>query len=383
MYFLQVLSNKPNIQSTLSNIVGAIRYKLLLVLILLSTQVVAANWWSISDADFASKYKDKAFSVTIADQSKVAWMLFARLNQQKIHKGRKFSTWELWPNNDNTFGVDAAKFKLKNKIRTRPYLQDPKFFRMLVHQQSLSVVPSAGGEEVTRNNLSYEYIINKGLQTKAGVWKLLKSKNPSVNFPVGSVEIKGDWAEGAIKGAYQVVDFEHDITYSLLGLHIMAKMGASPKDIFHSEESSWFWTTFEFKENPGLDNAQSLITYGDAISSTSANALLTEAGLGKTAFVNYRSNGTQINYADKENPIIILGSTKMEQFAASPKPKQNKPAAWTKWKSSCHTCHGTTSGHANKKQFYPFEVVTGKITDKKIDTYIPLDFVWSIAFHAK
>jgi len=342
------------------------------------------NWWSLSDKAFAEKFKQMAFSTDIGDQSTVAWMLFARVNKQKQHKGESFSEWELWPSNDDTFNPSTETFMLENKERKLPQLQTPKLLRTQLIKAHLSLPPDSGGEEVTRNALSYDYIFKRGLNTKAGVWKVLKSDNPKVDFPIGTVEIKADWSATAVDGAYQVTDETSQITYSLLGLHIMAKMAPLPDDPFHSEQTSWFWTTFEFKGNPGLVHAQSLITYKDELTESQANALLAEAGLANTMFKNYRSNGSQIRYSDQQNPNIILGNTLMEDFAGIP--DSSSPAVWTKWNSSCHTCHGTTSAfatNADTTKFYPFSVPIGKIKDSKIDAYTSLDFVWSIAFHAK
>jgi hypothetical protein len=349
-------------------------------LMLTSCRTTATNWWSISDKDFAEHYVEKAFSSNLADQSSVAWMLFLRVNQQKQSNGKVWSEWELWPSNDDTFNPIVEEFAPENKVRTRPDLQAPKLFRALLHAQ-LSVPPDSGGEEVTRNSLSYRYILDRGLNTKAGVWKVLSSENPIVDFPIGTIEIKADWSAMAVPGTYQITDSTNQITYSLLGLHIMAKMAPVPKEPFFSEQSSWFWTTFEFNGNPGLANAQSLVTYRDALATTQRDDLLSQAGLSDTPFVNYRCNGTQIRYSDQQHPEIILGNTTMEDFAGVP--KDSPPAGWSSWNSSCHTCHGTTSGNPETKEFYPFTVPVGKITDSNITTFTPLDFVWSIAFHAK
>lgn len=346
-----------------------------------SLVLTGEDWWNIPDSTFATDYANQALGEDIEMQSKVAWMLFARVNQPVDYNGQTFTVWEMWPSNDETFSPAMGAFKMESKVRTRPHLQAPKIMRGMTHAQLLSFPPQGGGEEVTRNLLSYDYILGNGLNSKAGVWQYLSSTDPKVNFPIGTVEIKADWSDKPVAGAYQVTDPTSNVTYSLLGLHIMAKMAPTPNDAFYSEEPSWFWTTFEFKGNPGLANAQSLITYKDELPPADAQALLAQAGLSDTAFVNYVTNGTQIRYSDAQNPNIILGNTLMEDFAGVPDPKD--PAGWTQWNSSCHTCHGTTSGNPKTQAFYPFTVTTGKITDDKINAYTPLDFVWSIAFHAR
>jgi len=383
--FIKKDNLQPTPAATKTNPV--VRYFLLVSLMATVMQAYSADWWSMADAEFAKIYSKQAFGEKIEDQSMVAWMLFSRVNQQKNHKGKKFSKWELWPSNDDTFSPAVAKFVADKKIRTRPHLQAPKIFRSLSHKKlQAKVYDLKIEEEVTRNFLSYDYIMNSGLNSKAGVWKLLSTKGSKVDFPIGTVEIKGAWIATAVKGAYQITDPTSKITYSLLGLHIMAKMAPSPKNLFRSEKPSWFWTTFEFKGNTGLANAQTLITYKDKLNKAQANALLSKVGLSKTAFVNYVSNGTQIRYSDSKHKKIILGNTTMEGFAGLPDPKQ--PGKWTKWDSSCHTCHGLTSGNVNTtpKKFYAFPSApfpTGKITDSKIEAYKTLDFVWSIYFHAR
>ena len=353
-------------------------------LLFVAVPASAADWWTLSDKDFAEQYASKALSNNLVDQSTVAWMLFARLNQPQSFNGRTYSKWELWPSNEDTFSPAVEQFVEAKKVRTRPHLQAPKVTRLKGHEQQiehLGLPSSQGGEEVTRNRLSYDYIVGRNLNTQDGVWKLLTSSDPKVDLPVGAVEIKADWVRQPIDGAYQIKDPKLGTVYSLVGLHIMAKMAPTSNDVFHSEEPSWFWTTFEFKGNAGLTHAQSLITYNDALSPAQSGTLLTQAGLGKLAFMNYRSNGTQIRYSDTKNPTIILGNTTMEGFAGAPNP--NDPGSWTSWNSSCHTCHGTASGSGTSKKFYPFTVPVGKITNPAINSFSSLDFIWSIPFHAQ
>ena len=127
----------------------------------------------------------------------------------------------------------------------------------------------------------------------------------------------------------------------------MAKVQPGPTDPFSSEEVSWFWTTFEFQGNPGLAHAQSFLTYKDALPSADALGLLTQAGLGKSTFANYKCNGTQIRYSDATNKRIVLGNTQMENFNFTPANAQS-PAQWKTWNISCHTCHGTASASLKK-----------------------------------
>jgi hypothetical protein len=364
---------------------------LLFLLLALPPRILATDWWTLSDQEFATQYAKQAISDTIKDQSNVAWMLFARVNQPKPNGGQTVSAWEMWPSNDDTFSPAVGKFRAEAKVRVRPHLQAPKTMKIESHQKGVhlfSLPPDGGGEEVTRNLDSYTYISKNGLQTRAGVVKFFSSANARVDLPVGAVEIKADWALGKVEGAYQFTG--ETGTYSLLGLHIMAKVQATPASPFTSEDPSWFWTTFEFQGNPGLANAQSFLTYKDALPPADAMSLLTQAGLGKTPFANYKCNGTQIRFSDAKNKKIKLGNTTMEDFNFTPTTASNKrPQDWKGWDISCHTCHATSSANPKSSSalFFPFDPQVGwgggAIPSGQMNGYQALDFIWSIAFYAR
>lgn len=349
----------------------------------------ATDWWTLSDQDFAQQYATQAFSNTIKDQSTVAWMLFARINQPTQSGGQTVSQWEMWPSNDETFSPALGLFKAENKVRTRPHLQAPKTAKIGGQENGVhlfSMPPNGGGEEVTRNMISYTYITQTAdLQTQTGVKKFLSSPNAKVDLPIGAVEIKASWAAGTTPGAY--VFKGTGGTFSLLGIHIMAKVKATPADPFKSEDPSWFWTTFEFKGNPGLSNAQKFLTYKDALSPADAMNLLTAAGLSQTAFVNYKCNGTQIRFSDATNKVIVLGNTQMEPFNFTP--PNTGPAQWKTWNISCHTCHATAAASATGKNFFfPFTNVQikqggGTLPANQMKGYQAMDFIWSIPFNAR
>jgi hypothetical protein len=168
----------------------------------------------------------------------------------------------------------------------------------------------------------------------------------------------------------------------------MMKMAPTPADSFHSEDPSWFWTTFEFNGNPGLANAQALLTYHDALSRDESLGLLTSAGINAGAFANYVCNGTQIRFSDAKNPQIILGNTTMENFSFTPTDAAT-PADWKTWSVSCHSCHGTAStgppgnpqgpGRMSANPYFFSHDVTGALpANIASPNYKSFDFVWSL-----
>jgi hypothetical protein len=338
-----------------------------------------ADWWSISDSDFVTQYGNLAIS-TQDQQSQFAWMVFARVNQQvtSATNQQKFSQWELWPSDPDTFTPDTPQFTAAKKVRTRPHLQPLQQLRMFSHhtgmlQAAATPFPQAG-QEVTRNTVSYNYIIGKTLNTQQGIAAYLGQTGNKIEFPLGAVETKAIWVSGQLPGAYQVGGF------SLTALHLMVKVRPTPSNSFTDNSPSWFWTTFELKSNQGLAAAQKFITYKDALSQSGSQALLQQAGLGNTPFGNYVSDGQQIQFSDAGNPAIILGNTQLEWPFATP-PSQN-PSNWTKWSSSCHSCHAQASGAVtgNGMKIFFFTAPVGQLVGGALPgtDYKPYDFVWSL-----
>ena len=348
----------------------------------------AEHFIGISDAEFAEEFADMAFSDSLEDQSAVAWMLFARANQQIANPaGGTSSKWQAWASDPDTFQPNPS-FEFNEVPRDDPhFVTSKKVLAGAVDTED----PSAGGEEVNRNQLSYDYVVGKGLNTKAGVAAYFKTENAFVDAPIGAVEIKARWAqadEPDTEGAYLFK--AKSGTYALVGLHIMAKMRPTPKDTFRSEDPSWFWTTFEFDGNVGLNNVRSLITYTDALSPTKAIEILELAGLKGLAFDRYSPNGTQIRFSDDDGKTaIILGHSKMEDFAGvniNLKAPAGEPSQWTMFNSSCHACHSTAAYNPATDSFTQMPLVAGQLPDAQMEAlagFKPLDFLWPIPFQAK
>ncbi len=340
----------------------------------------AADWWTLSDVDFVTQYGNLATG-TQQQQSQFAWMVFARVNQQvasATNPQQKFSQWELWPSDPDTFSPDVPRFEAARKLRTRPHLQPIQqllLFSPHVRMAEINPFPQ-GGQEVTRNPTSYDYILGKHLNTQAGIAAYVGVPANKIDFPLGAVETKAFWVNGAIAGAYQLGGF------SLTALHLMVKVKPSPSNPFTDDNPSWFWTTFELKSNTGLAAAQKFITYGDALSAADSQMLLKQAGLDTTPFTNYVDNGQQIQFFDAMNATIILGNTQLEAGFATP--PSSDPTTWTKWSSSCHSCHAQASGTIVGSGMRPFQFTApvGPLTGNALPAanFKSYDFVWALRF---
>lgn len=366
------------------------------------------SWLELDDAAFAAKYAGMAFGDSLADRERLAWMYFVRVNQLiddptngGMSGSGKVPLWMAWPTDPDTFATrEPFQFGAAPRTDIEPSAEKKDLEAGPVQTAD----PDSSNEEVNRNKISYDYLIQSGLTTQADVATFFK-KNDYVNMPVGSIELKASWLQvtdgsPAPPGA---LTFKFDSAeYWWRGLHIMVKarlldpetLAKDPLAMFYTEEPSWFWATFEFNENPGVQHVrESLITQRAPLPKAEIAALLEQGGMAGFGFESYAPNGTQIRFTVNgtgETPVI-LGHTDMEDFAGFP--NNGQPRYWTNFQASCHSCHATASYDPQNATFFPFTVPTGALdpgynltgTSSTPTMYLgqgfkPLDFMWPIVF---
>lgn len=362
------------------------------------------GWLKKSDVRFATDCADMAFSNSLADRETVAWMYFVRVNQLikdatngGMSGSGKVPVWMAWPTDPDTFATRRPfEFNTSPRTTMKPSVEKKDIEAGHVATED----PDGANEEVTRNKVSYDYLVESGLTTKRDVATFF-TKHKYVDMPVGSIELKASWlqvTDGSPVPA-GALTFQFDSgEYWWRGLHIMVKMKplSDPGNVFYSEEPSWFWTTFEFNDNTGVPHVRSKLTTQRApLPDKEIAALLRDGGLAGFGFEAYAPNGTQIRFTvdgTGETPVI-LGHTDMEDFAGSPNTAQ--PRYWNRFEASCHSCHATASYNPKTQAFFPFSVPTGALhpgynmTDGNGTVqylgqgYLPLDFMWPIAFQTK
>lgn len=366
----------------------------------------ADGWIEKSDAAFAADCVGMAFGDDLAARQRLAWMFFVRVNQliedpdgTGMSGSGQVPLWMAWPTDPDTFATrEPFAFDAAPRNVMRPSAEKKE---LLEFGRIVSEDPDAANEEVTRNRTAYDYLIEAGLTTRRDVAAFFSDPDAAVDMPVGSMELKASWlqlpeGEDPPEGAL-TFEFEHG-RYYWRGLHIMAKMQSlpNPADVFYSEEPSWFWATFEFNDNPGVEHVRErFITQTAPLDPSEIAALLEAGGIADFGFETYAPNGTQIRFTvDGEGAEpVILGHTDMEDFAGSPNTAQ--PAYWTDFEASCHACHATASYNPETGAFFPFSVPTGALDPgynapdaNKLAHYLgqgyrPLDFMWPIAFQTR
>lgn len=356
------------------------------------------DWLEKSDVAFAADCADLAFEGSLEQRQFLAWLFFVRANQliadpDGVSSLGRVPLWMAWPTDDDTFVCDPSfEFTLTARDDIVPVTEKKVLAgRVAMHE------PDGANEEVTRNRVGYEYIKSAGLNSQQGVIAYIKG-GQAVEMPVGSIELKASWLKvpdgGSAPEGALTFEFASG-TYWWRGLHIMAKMRPSPADLFYSETPSWFWTTFEFNDNPGVRHVRdSLITERAPLSREDIQGLLAVGGIAGVGFENYAPNGTQIRFTvdGTGTAPIILGHSDMEDFAGAPNTAQ--PEYWRTFDASCHTCHATAAINPDTEEFFPFSVPTGALTPQYYGTdssgsnvylgegFVPLDFMWPIPFHA-
>ena len=249
--------------------------------------------------------------------------------------------------------------------------------------------PSIGcvGEEVRRDRASFNYLVQNGLWSSAGLTAFYNAKG-TVTFPTNALEVKADWipvsalaqwlgqpqsfitanfytatANAGPNGATAV--------YAMTSMHVSVKAPGYP---------NWIWANFENAYTPGRcdqtgcrDNfgakiasvpakAKAWQQYGACPKSAAATAMMSQASVAPV-FANYCLTGTQTTYGTKARPTL-LGSPIIEPLNA------NVPMA----SSSCISCHAGASFDATG----PGNVGQPVGPNAPAPGYIGYDFMWGL-----
>jgi hypothetical protein len=213
-------------------------------------------------------------------------------------------------------------------------------------------MPPCIGEEVRRNEVTFNFIVENGLYTQAG---LAAAFGKPLSFPVDAIEVKADWIpvnelqswNGVT--ASQASSLYHintvptpggePVAYALVAMHLISK-----------QVPNWTWATFEHWKNPGrCDVIGCSDSFGAVAASVPANPqpnqgypicaktgallqMMSAAGLG-SVWQNYCLKGSQVDFTTSTGVTTILGNSVIEAMNAGVPVNQ----------SSCITCHATAA----------------------------------------
>lgn len=284
---------------------------------------------------------------------KVAWVLFARLNQKaaaqtQVGPGKlatNDSVWETWADDEQTFPARPSRTSpptWPGDARRRKALVPPsqqRVLKQLLEAGSPQPGPElgpGGSEEVRRNRASFDYIVSSGLYFTQGLRAAFDRGTP-LSFPVEAIEVKANWVpitEDQRPSYHWNYDGDGKL-YGMVAMHVMSKL-----------VPDWTWASFEWVGNPGrcdfigchdafgvvprdvAPNAQTGLPYPPGQLTPELLTVLEAAGLG-AEFQNYRLKGSQVGFTDAMGRPTLLGNSVTESgFVPT---------------SSCMTCHTRAS----------------------------------------
>jgi hypothetical protein len=207
-------------------------------------------------------------------------------------------------------------------------------------------------EEVKRNRPMFDYIVHNALNTQEGL-KAAYSKSFTVDMPVPSIAVKGDWVPltallqwipslGSVERIRKLyyTNISGSTEYALVSLHVASR-----------QNPNWVWGTFEHQLSPGrCDDLGCFDTFGATVPAVppARNAVNTQYGacektpelkalLDKNklsaVWLNYCLKSTQVDYLAADGTPYALGNSVIERIVGN----------GTVAASSCIGCHAYAS----------------------------------------
>ncbi len=268
------------------------------------------------------------------EPDRVAWELFAKVNAPAATAGNNNAMFETWATDDDTFNpspqwpttAPVAKLKVPALVRLaprRPGLQPH--------------VTPGGGEEVRRNRVAFDFIVNNKLYLRSGL-KAAFAAGITISFPESAIEVKANWipvTPNLDRTMYHINTASDGKEYALVSMHIISKI-----------VPNWTWATFEHRINAGRcdymgcrDNFGAAIKYVSPQTQTGKQyppcdkspelKKMFADGKLDSVWDNYCLKGTQTDFTTPTGLPTLLGNSVTEKgFVSS---------------SSCITCHSRAS----------------------------------------
>jgi len=295
----------------------------------------------------------------------VAWQLFTRVTAFRGTPGRNDALFETWASDADTFNANP-RWPSQTPATAKPLVASVLAHGKRAKRPSLLAAPPPSncvanwqpgnppciGEETRRNEATFNFIVENGLYTQAG---LAAAFGKPLSFPIDAIEVKADWIpvnqlqswNGVT--ASQAPSLYHvntvtaaggqPVAYALVAMHLISK-----------QVPNWTWATFEHWKNPGrCDLIGCSDSFGAVMANVPANqqvnqgypicaktgALLqmfSAGGLGPV-WQNYCLKGAQADFTTSTGVTTILGNSVIEGMNAGVPVNQ----------SSCITCHATAA----------------------------------------
>ena len=207
-------------------------------------------------------------------------------------------------------------------------------------------------EQVARNRVEFDYIVNNKLNTQTGLAAAYKS-GLTVEMPIEAIALKGDWVPTAvllqwipqlgtldrIRQLYHTTTSD-SVEYALVSMHVASR-----------QNPNWVWGTLEHEMNPGRcdyigcydsfgaqvpvvqPNKASFNTqYGACAKTPALEALMAKANLSEV-WKHYCLKSSQVTFTAADGTPYVLGNSVIEGIVGN----------GTIAASSCIACHSYAS----------------------------------------
>ena len=213
---------------------------------------------------------------------------------------------------------------------------------------STGTPPPCIAEQVARNRVEYDYIVNNHLNTQAGLAVAYKN-SVNVEMPPEAIGLKGDWVPvlalqqwvpqagdlANIRKLYFTATVDK-IEFALVSMHVASR-----------QNPNWVWGTFEHQMNPGrCDYIGCFDTFGAQVPAIAPNRMAYNSQYGACAktpqlktlmasanlshvWENYCLKSTQVDFVASDGTPYALGNSVIEGIVGN----------GTVAISSCITCH--------------------------------------------
>ena len=286
---------------------------------------------------------------------KVSWELFVHVSKPAGVPGKNDVVFESWASNQDTFRQDPLFPGASGPpscgppplaVAAAPVIPAVASAKVLVVPALIDLGPRApglrphvvagGGEEVRRNQATFDFIYCRKLYTRAGLKAAFAAGTP-ISFPIDSIEVKADWesADGRDRSLYYVNKASDGKEYALVAMHVISK-----------RVPNWTWATFEHKNTGGRcdymgcrDNFGATVAfegprtpaggqYPSCDKTPALKKMFTDANM-PPLWENYCLKGSQVDFTTPTGLPTVLGNSVIENgFART---------------SSCLTCHSRAS----------------------------------------
>lgn len=274
-------------------------------------------------------------NMALNDPDQMSWRLFLEVNARSGGSQALFSTWA---SDHDTFQMTPVFPDATTPLAHHDPVLGPAI--------QTADGPPAPTEEVRRNRVAFDYIVENNLFTVSG---LVAAFGRVLTFPTGAIEVKTNWlpiedvpeftlnrvTAAEVQNLFYVVPDSDGNLHALIAMHLISKI-----------VPNWTWATFEHELNPGrcdvigcadtfgavearvIPNEEPNQGYQDCRISDALSDLFATADV-DPLFQNYCLKGSQTEFTDNTGLPVRLGNSVTEAGFLD--------------RSSCMTCHGLAS----------------------------------------